>query len=124
MVPESLRFWFIIHFAADMLFAVPLILFPLRFLGFWGFEAVDPLTARLVGAALAGIGGNSLFMHKGGIPEFSSMLTLKIIWSAAAVISIVISIIEGGPAALYIFLAIFICFSLLWIYYKIRIQRY
>jgi hypothetical protein len=124
MVPESLRFWFIIHFAADMLFAVPLILFPLRFLGFWGFEAVDPLTARLVGAALAGIGGNSLFMHKGGIPEFSSMLTLKIIWSAAAVISIVISIIEGGPAALYIFLAIFICFSLLWIYYKIRLLRY
>ena len=124
MVPESLRFWFIVHFAADILFALPLIIFPVFFLGLWGFEAADPFTARLVGAALAGIGGNSLLMHKGGVAEFSSMLTLKIIWSSAAIISIVITIIEGGPAALYIFLAIFLFFSLLWIYYKIRISRY
>lgn len=122
MVPSSLRFWFIVHFAADIIFAIPLIFFPLEFMGFWGFESADTLTARLTGAALAGIGGNSLFMHKGGAGEFNTMLTLKIIWSSAAIISIIITIAEGGPDSLYLFLSVFVFFSILWIYWKLKIS--
>lgn len=122
MVPPQLRFWFLVHFAADIIFAVPLIFFPEIFMGFWGFESADMLTARLTGAALAGIGGNSLFMHKKGIGEFNTMLTLKIIWSVAAIVSIIMTIAEGGPDSLYLFLAIFMFFSMLWIYWKYRIQ--
>jgi len=121
LVPASLRFWFVVHFAADIIFAVPLIFFPLEFLGFWGLESADLLTARLTGAALAGIGGNSLFMHKGGAGEFNTMLNLKIIWSSAAIAAIIITIAEGGPDSLYLFLFIFMFFSLLWIYWKFRI---
>jgi hypothetical protein len=122
MVPAALRFWFVVHFAADIIFAIPLIFFPGEFMGLWGFESAETLTARLTGAALAGIGGNSLFMHKKGIPVFDTMLTLKIIWSLSAIAAIIITITEGGPASLYLFLLIFLVFSLLWIYWKFRIM--
>jgi hypothetical protein len=58
MVPASLRFWFVVHFAADIIFAIPLIFFPGKFVGLWGFESAEIFTARLTGAALAGTGGN------------------------------------------------------------------
>ncbi len=122
-VPLSLRRWFLIHFIADIIFAVPLLFFPVIFLSFWGFDQVNTLTARLVGAALAGIGGNSFFMHKGSIESFDTMLTLKIIWSGAAIVGISLSIMEGGPASLYIFLLIFLSFSVIWIYYKFLLTR-
>ena len=65
-IPASLRVWFLIHFIVDILFAVPLIIAPYWFLKFLGLDIVDPLTARLVGAALIGIGTTSLITHKKG----------------------------------------------------------
>lgn len=122
-IPKSLRIWFIIHFTADMLFAIPLIIAPLWTLGLFGFTVVEPLTARLVGAALIGIGGESLFMHKGSIESFNTMLTLKILWSNAAIIAIALTIIvEGGPASLWLFLAIFVSFAIIWVYYKYKLK--
>jgi hypothetical protein len=44
-VPRSLRIWFIIHFAADMLFAMPLMALPQLTLEFFGFSVIEPLTA-------------------------------------------------------------------------------
>lgn len=60
LVPGSLRVWFVIHFAVDMLFAIPLLFFPEFLLPLLGWKVVDPITSRLVGAALLGIGGESL----------------------------------------------------------------
>lgn len=117
-VPPSLRKWFIFHFITDIAFAVPLFFAPEAFLSIWGFTTFNNLTARLTGAALAGIGVNSLLMSAKGIESYSSMLSLKIVWSVSAIAGIVITIAEGGPFSLYIFLSIFSVFSLVWIYYK------
>ena len=121
-IPKSLRIWFIIHFIADIIFAIPLIIAPAWTLGLFGFESVGALTARLVGAALVGIGGASLFMHKEGADSFNTMLTLKILWSNAAIIAILLSIVEGGPKSQWLFLGIFVVFAVIWIYYKIKLR--
>ena len=55
MVPQSLRFWFVIHFVFDFVLGVPLLVAPVWFLTLFGFENPDPFTARLVGAALLGM---------------------------------------------------------------------
>jgi len=60
MVPKSLRVWFVIHFVADLLFALPLFFAPVFTLKLFGWETVDPATSRLVAAALFGIGIESL----------------------------------------------------------------
>ena len=53
-VPTILRVFFMIHFFVDIVFAIPLFFIPIRFLEFAGWTTVDPVTARLVAAALFG----------------------------------------------------------------------
>lgn len=122
-IPPLLKKWFLLHFAVDILFAFPLLFFPEAFMSFWGFLTFNNLTARLTGAALLGIGLNSFLMSGEGVEAYNSMLSLKIVWSLAAITGIVLTIAEGGPGSLYLFLAIFVIFSLVWIYYKLRLAR-
>jgi hypothetical protein len=76
-IPRGLKIWFIIHFIVDIALAIPLIFFPKIFLGLLGFPIVETLTARLVGAALIGIGGASLFAYNKKIETYNILLTLK-----------------------------------------------
>ena len=117
-IPLSLKIWFIVHFAVDTVFAIPLIFFPYSFLTFLGFTSIEPLTSRLVGAALIGIGGTSFLVRNMGVEVYQALLSLKILWSGAAIISIAFSIIEGGPAIEWLLLLIFVVFSIVWNYYK------
>ena len=116
-VPSSLKIWFIIHFAADYVFGIPLLFAPKWTLDVFGFQAAELLTARLVGAALIGIGGISFFAREKSADVYRSLLLLKILWSFAAIIGIVLTLIEGAPKTTFIFLMIFALFSGLWLHY-------
>jgi hypothetical protein len=118
MIPKSLRVWFTIHFIVDMLFAIPLIVFPTTFLSFFGFTG-ELMFARLVGAALIGIGGASYFTQKK--ESFKIMLQLKLLWSGAAIVAILWSIIEGTSVWAWLFLVIFCGFFGVWMYYKVNV---
>lgn len=124
MLPKGLRFWFVVHFIADIIFAIPLLLFPVETLQFFGWTQIDPLATRLVGAALMGIGTESLLGRNASLEVFRAMLNLKIIWSLSAVFGIALSMIQGGPPLFgWIVLAIFGSFSLLWICYRFRLSQ-
>jgi hypothetical protein len=122
MVPKNLRTWFVIHFIADYLFGIPLLLAPVWTLTLVGWSHVDPATTRLVGAALLGIGGESLLGRNASLETFKAMLNLKIIWSLTAIFGISMSIIEGAPLMSWGFLGIFVTFSAIWVYYRIKIR--
>ncbi|MBW2701187.1 MAG: hypothetical protein JRF33_10245 [Deltaproteobacteria bacterium] len=62
-------------------------------------------------------------MHKGSFDAFNTMLTLKILWSSAAIIAIVLGLVEGGASSLWLFFGIFVSFSVVWIYYKLQLTR-
>lgn len=122
MVPKALRFWFIVHFWADMVFAVPLLLVPVQMLTAFGWTVVDPLSARLVGAALVGIGVESLLGRNASLDSFRTMLRLKVLWSLSANFGIALTIWQGAPAAAWLFQGIFVFFSSLWIYWAVRLR--
>ncbi len=122
-IPQSLRNWFLIHFIVDIILGIPLIFFPeiiLQLFGLPGTQA-ESILARLVGAALLGIGGVSFFSYKKSKESFDTLLTMKIIWSTSAILGLLISISVGAPSSLWILVAIFVVFSLAWIYYKRKI---
>jgi len=124
MVTKGLRHWFVIHFILDVIFAVPLLLFPKETLTLFGWTQIDPLATRLVGAALMGIGVESLVGRNASMEVFQAMLNLKIIWSLSAVFGISMSMVQGGlPFFGWIVLAIFGGFSLLWISYRLRLNH-
>jgi hypothetical protein len=113
----------VVHFVADLIFAVPLVLAPGRTLRALGWTTIDPVAPRLVGAALAGIGIESLIGRNDSVDAFRAMLRLKCVWSGVAVIALALSINQGAPPMTWALLAIFVGFGGLWNYYRIRLRR-
>lgn len=121
-VPESLRRWFLIHFVADLVFALPLFIAPTYVLSLLGWTSIDPVTTRLVAAALFGIGIQSLIGHRAGVEEFRPMLNLKIIWSSTALLGLIISALQGSPPMTWAFAGVFAAFHVVWVYYLLRLR--
>ncbi len=125
-VPAALRMWFVLHFAIDMIVALPLFLVPREVLGFLGWIEIDPFAARLTAAALFGIGLESLLGRNAGAESFKGMLQLKLIWSFTAAIGLAWSTMEGNltyPLIGWALFAVFAAFHLLWWYWLIRLQK-
>jgi hypothetical protein len=122
-IPQGLRTWFVVHFAVDMVFGIPLLFFPYWSMTLFGWDYVDPLTSRLVGAALLGIGGESLLGRNAKFETFQAMLNLKIIWACGAVLAIGMGIRDGLPTIAWGILGIFAVFLVVWIYYRFQLNE-
>lgn len=119
--PRSLRGWFILHFVFDVLLALPLMVAPVATLRFFGWQTVDPIATRVVAAALFGIGIESYLGRNAGFEAYRGMLNLKIIWSLAAVIGLLVSLLQGAqgaPFMAWFALVAFLAFNLLWVYWR------
>ena len=121
MVPDRLRWWFVVHFILDVLAAVPLFVAPTQILGWLGWPAVDPIATRLVAAALFGIGIESYLGRNAGAEAFRAMLNLKVIWSATAALGVLWSQLEGGHVAGWGVFAIFASFNIIWVRYRVAL---
>ena len=126
-VSNILRTWFAIHFIADLVFAIPLMIAPVTTLTMvgWSPDAVDPLSTRLVGSALMGIGIESLLGRNANDHVYLAMLNLKSIWSLSATVGILLSLLEWGdqaPWGGWMFFGIFLSFSTVWNLYRIKLK--
>lgn len=123
-VPTALRRWFVIHFVADWLVAVPLFVAPEAFLGLCGWTTIDPFAARGVAAALFGIGAQSFLDRNAGRESFRTMLSLKIIWATFATLGFFWGSLHSGFAMSWAFCAVFGAFDALWLYwYRVLAAR-
>lgn len=117
-LPPGLRTWFVVHFAADMLFGIPLLFFPEWSMGLLGWTPIDPIASRVVGAALMGIGIESWLGRDASEAVYRAMLNLKVIWSGSAVIGIGLGLWNGGAKPGWLFLGVFLVFFMVWVYYR------
>src|SRR4051794_15589673 len=122
-IPQTLRRWFAVHAFVDVVLALPLLFAPAAFLHALGWTAIDPVTARLVGAALLGIGVASWMGRNEGADAFRVMLNLKLVWSASAIVGLVISVGEGAPPFAWGVLSAFIAFFGVWFHYRVRMKQ-
>ncbi len=123
-VPQALRTWFVVHFVVDVAFAVPLMAVPVEMLALFGWETVDPIAARMVAAALFGIGIESLLGRNASAEAFRGMLNLKIIWSLAVIFGVTLSMlqgVQGAPLVGWLLVAVFLGFNLVWVYWRRRL---
>ncbi len=123
-VPASLRAWFVVHFIVDVAIALPLLVLPEEFLPRLGWTTVDPVSPRLVAAALMGIGIQSWRGRNDGVDAYRAMLALKVVWSATAIVGLMIAIARGAPPAAFLFLAVFLGFCGIWSHYAIRFRQH
>lgn len=122
MVPGLLRWMFIFHFVVDYLFAIPLMLFPEQTMVLLGWDAPEPVATRLVAAALMGIGGISFLARDADLSAYRHMLTMKLLWSGAAVLGLSLSLAGGAPGFTLVFLGIFAVFFFVWLFFRLRLR--
>jgi hypothetical protein len=122
-VPSTLRTWFAVHAAVDLVAAVPLLVAPAAALHPLGWACVDPATTRLVGAALLAIGVESWLMRGAGVEAYRVMLGFKVVWSLAACFALLAAIGAGAPPAAWAFLCTFIVFAGVWLHHAIRLRQ-
>ena len=122
MVPKSLRTWFVLHFAIDLVFGVPLLFVPTTMLTWLGITCGETITARLVGAALMGIGIESFLGRNASREVFDAMLNLKLIWSGSAILGLILSLFAGSAPVTWLFLSVFVIFFIVWARFKREIQ--
>jgi hypothetical protein len=122
-VPVSLRRWFVAHSVVDLAVGAPLLVAPALFLGHLGWRCVDPVSARLAGAAMLAIGGQSLIARRDGAEVFRLLLNLKLIWSYAAIFGLVAAVGQGAPPAAWALLSALIAFAGVWTHYRIRFKQ-
>lgn len=124
-VPKALRNWFVLHAVIDLLFAIPLMIAPVFTLELFGWQTVDVISARIVAAALFGIGIESYLGRNAVKDVFLGMLNLKIIWSLAVIFGVSWSLFEnaqGTPWMGWGLVGIFFAFNLVWVYWRKRIK--
>ena len=125
-VPPALKICFVIHFTVDMIVAIPLFIFPIEFLELLGWHSIDPFATRLVAAALFGIGIESFLSRDAKAETYMNMLNLKLIWSGTAIIGVAFSIYQSLDKVIIaerFLLVTFLAFHLLWLYWKVRVER-
>jgi hypothetical protein len=122
-VPPALRFSFVMHFFADWVFALPLFFFPEAFLGALGWAHPDAALARVVAAALIGIGTQSLLDRNASLEAYKSLLGLKVLWSGSATLGLLWSALTVGPPMVWGFVLIFATFNSLWCYWRFRVGK-
>lgn len=124
MVSKNLRTWFVIHFIADFLFGIPLLIAPVWMLTLFRWPNIDPFTARMVGAALIGIGGESLLGRNANAETFRAMLNLKLLWASTAIIGMVATMLSGSyPLIGWGIIGIFVIFFFVWLYYRMQLRE-
>ena len=122
-VPNGLRTWFVIHFVADVLFAIPLLFSPQALLNLFNWGPYDPIMTRLVGAALMGIGVESLLGRNADADTFREMLNLKVIWASSALFAFGTGIAEGAAPIAWALMGIFAVFWCVWVYYRLALRK-
>ncbi len=125
-VPNALKNWFVVHAITDLIFGIPLMLMPVLTLKLFGWETVDVISARVVAAALFGIGIESYIGRNGSREVFLGMLNLKIIWSSAVILGVGWSLFnnaQGAPVMGWVLVGVFLIFNLLWVYWRIKLKQ-
>ena len=122
-MPATLRLWFVAHAVVDVACALPLLFASEELLPRLGWTAVDPVSPRLVAAALLAIGVQSWRTRNADAGVYREMLALKLVWSVSAIVALALAITRGAPSAAFAFLSIFLVFCGVWSHHAIRFRQ-
>ncbi|HEX4403926.1 MAG TPA: hypothetical protein VH560_03810 [Polyangia bacterium] len=122
-VPPSLRSWFVIDAVVDFLAAAPLLAAPELVLRRLGWTCVDPISARLVGAALLANAAATFGARAAGVETYRALLRGKLLWCFAGAASMFVAVGAGAPSAAWAFLSMFIAFAGVWLHHTIRFRQ-
>lgn len=121
---SCLRKWFVLHFIIDVFVAIPLLIAPGYVLSLVGLEWGSVVLARIIAAALMGIGIESYLGRNADKKGYLGMLRLKIIWSGTVILGLVMSLLnkEVDWISVRLLMGVFGFFNIVWVYWYIKLK--
>jgi hypothetical protein len=120
-----LKSTFLVFGVLCLLAGAALLLAPGRSLGLLGWEPVDPLLTRLLGAALLGMAwGAWRVFRKAEKPQVSLLVELFCVFSALSTLGLVRHLVSAPyPLMVWILSALTLLFAILWAYHWLKLKK-
>jgi hypothetical protein len=119
---KALRTLFLVHVVTALVFGVPLIIVPGRFLELVDWAPIDPIAGRLLGAALLALGWSSFRGWQATAqPGVRVLVELEAVFTGLACVGLARHLFVGSyPVFPWLVFAVFAIFFLAWAYFLVR----
>jgi hypothetical protein len=116
---KALKVTFTIHMIVALLFGAPLFLAPGRFLSLFGWEPVDPLLSRVLGAALLALAWSSFQGIRTASHDLEVVLIqIEAIFSGLSAVGLLRHLVKAGyPWMVWGILFILSIFAIAWLFF-------
>ena len=119
---KALKYTFLVHAIVALLFGALLLLAPGRFLGIFGWQPVDPLLTRLLGAALLALAWGSWrgwqATERAQVTPLIEMETIFTVLGSAGLLRHLL--IAGYPWYVWTLFAVLAVFAVAWIFFLFK----
>jgi len=119
---KLLKITFLAHAIVAFLCGAPLLLAPGRFLGLFNWAPIDPVLARILGAALLGLAWSSLRGYQqASFEKVALLVEAEAVFCTAAVVGMLRQMAGARwPFIIWLILAVLIIFAILWLLNGVR----
>ena len=121
---KALKYTFLIHAVVAVLFGVPLLIVPGRFLGWFGWAPIDPIISRLLGAALLALAWSSFRGWRATErAQVAILVEMEAVFTVLGCVGLLRHLLFAGyPAMVWMVFAILGIFAIAWIVSLLRKQ--
>ena len=130
---KALKFTFLIHVVVGVLFGVPLLIIPGRFLQWIGWQAMlqtigwentDPFMSRMMGAALLALAWSSFRGWRATErAQVAILVEMEAVFTVCGCIGILRHLlIANYPFVVWLVLAVLAIFAIIWIVFLVRMR--
>ncbi len=121
---KALKYTFLVHAVVGVLFGVPLLIAPGRFLGWIGWAPIDPIISRLLGAALLALAWSSFRGWQATErAQVAILVKMEAVFTVLGCVGLLRHLLFAHyPAMVWIVFAILGIFAIAWIVSLLRKQ--
>ena len=115
---KALKVTFGIHLIVALLFGLPLLVVPGRFLGIFGWAPIDPLLSRLFGAALLALAWSSFVGYRATDSKLvKSLIQMELVFTTLSSLGLFRHLaVAWYPWYVWLLFIIFFAFACAWLY--------
>jgi hypothetical protein len=119
---QSLRITLFLHALVAFVFGLGLLAAPGQFLDIFGWQPVDPLISRILGAAMLALGWGSIRGYRAASwEEVEILVEVETAFTVLAAVGLLRHLLVGSwPWYVWMVFAIFTVFALAWVYHLLR----
>ena len=121
-MPKALKYTFLVHAIVGLLTGLPLLIKPGTFLQILQWAPIDPIAARLLGAAMLALSWSSFRGWQATErKQVATVVELEAVFTVLASVALLRHLLVARfPIVPWLVFAVFFLFAIAWIYHLVR----